>query len=188
MKTYTKLLSGIFILALALTLQSCSKCKDVECQNSGTCKKGDCECTAPYFGTLCEYECKNGGTISGDACNCATGYEGTECETEEREKFIAIYSANATCNSGSNSYTATISKSTGSVTEVKMSGAWGIFSNTVKATIDGVNITIPNQEPDNDGITIEGSGSISANEKIVSLTYTITDQSPDNCSATWTKQ
>lgn len=167
MKKITPLLSGISILGLALTLLSCNKCKDVECLNGGDCNKDDGKCI------------------------CLTGYEGTDCGTEEREKFIAIYSASASCSiSGSSNYTATISKSTGNVTEVKLSGAWGIFSNTVKATVDGTDITIPDQEPDNDGYRISGSGSISANQNIVSVTYTITDpqSATDNCSATWTKQ
>ncbi|MGB0403152.1 MAG: hypothetical protein ACPGEG_03580, partial [Salibacteraceae bacterium] len=35
---------------------SCDKCKDVDCLNSGTCDKGECECTTFYSGDKCEAE------------------------------------------------------------------------------------------------------------------------------------
>ena len=53
----------------AVLYTSCSKdaCKDVTCQNGGTCSDGN--------------------------CTCVTGYEGTNCETASRTKFIKQWSA-----------------------------------------------------------------------------------------------
>ena len=45
------------VLSLLLCLSSCKKdpCKDITCQNGGTCNDtGLCECAAGYEGTMCE--------------------------------------------------------------------------------------------------------------------------------------
>lgn len=67
-----------------VTYTACNKdeCKDVVCQNGGTCVTG--------------------------TCNCPTGYEGTNCETLSRAKFIGTYTGNETCTIGSDNYTVTI--------------------------------------------------------------------------------
>jgi hypothetical protein len=55
----------------AVFYTSCNKdeCKDVVCQNSGTCNADDGSCT------------------------CATGYEGNNCETKSIDKFVKQWSA-----------------------------------------------------------------------------------------------
>ncbi|MBS1643781.1 MAG: calcium-binding EGF-like domain-containing protein [Bacteroidetes bacterium] len=67
-----------------VTFTACTKdeCKDVVCQNGGTCVSG--------------------------ACVCATGYEGTNCEIKSRDKFIGTYTGNETCTVGTDTYTVTI--------------------------------------------------------------------------------
>lgn len=66
-------------LLLLLTLFSCKKdpCKDINCQNAGTCNE-------------------NG------FCECATGYEGLQCEIAASKKFIGNYGALYDCVSAEN--------------------------------------------------------------------------------------
>lgn len=48
--------------------------------------------------------CQNGGTCSGGNCTCPTGYEGDRCQTLSRDKFIGTYTGNETCTVGSDEY------------------------------------------------------------------------------------
>lgn len=88
----------IFSLALsfaAIALTGCKDpCKDVACQNAGTCDDG--------------------------TCICATGYEGTNCETEQRAKFLATYNVQESCTFfGNDNFTISIAPSAqGGVTGV----------------------------------------------------------------------
>ncbi len=72
-----KLYSLLAAVAVATTVffASCSedKCKNVTCQNLGTCIDG--------------------------ACECASGYEGTNCETLSRAKFLGNYTFDETPSS-----------------------------------------------------------------------------------------
>lgn len=63
---------------------SCNKdaCKDVTCQNGGTCNDGKCTCT--------------------------TGYEGTNCETKSRDKFVGVYTGSEICSVGTDNYSITL--------------------------------------------------------------------------------
>ncbi len=78
-----------------ISLQSCvDKCRDVTCQNGGTCYDGECDCPTGYSGTNCEIEpctyvqwtgtlnCQSGYyPVSNTTC-CPTGYPyffGTSC-------------------------------------------------------------------------------------------------------------
>lgn len=63
---------------------ACNKdeCKDVVCQNGGTCSEGK--------------------------CTCATGYEGTNCETKSRDKFVGTYTGAESCTTGTDNYSITL--------------------------------------------------------------------------------
>ncbi len=64
----------------AVTYTSCNKdeCKDVVCENGGTC--------------------------SGGNCNCPVGYEGDRCEIVSSLKMLGDYNGNETCDVGSDDY------------------------------------------------------------------------------------
>jgi hypothetical protein len=147
-------LIGAFLLT---TTTSCGdKCADKDCGN-GTCLDGTCE--------------------------CETGYEGDDkgiCNVEVRTKFLGNYTTNETCsNSGTAApYLVGVSNGAG-ISDVLLSGFYGPtdtggFVAAVKATVDGTSITIARQEPDNDNIFVEGSGSISGN--VMTMTYSVSDE------------
>jgi hypothetical protein len=71
----------------AITYTACNKdeCKDVVCQNGGTCVSG--------------------------TCSCPTGYEGNNCETKSRDKFIGTYIGQENCTIGNDNYTITVTTS-----------------------------------------------------------------------------
>lgn len=64
----------LFTLSFGIFMTSCSDpCKDISCNEVGTCDDG--------------------------TCICDTGYEGANCETESREKFIGTWESDSpTCN------------------------------------------------------------------------------------------
>lgn len=159
---------ALFATALIFFYTSCTTdpCKDVVCLNDGVCNAGNCD--------------------------CAPGYEGTDCSTVSRDKFIGTFLVNDVCTtSGSSSYNVVITSSSTDVTKAFISNAWNAFTNLVNATIDGSAITIPLQEPDGDGFTISGSGTMDVANGVITMTYTVTDtntSTTDNCNATWTLQ
>jgi hypothetical protein len=147
-------------------LNSCTQdpCKDVVCQNGGTCVAGNCD--------------------------CVTGYEGDSCQTLSRAKFIGTWAVDDDgTSSGPANYNITVTAGT-AVTAVNIDGLWQLFVNSITANIDGNAITIPLQEPDNDDYTIEGSGTITpGTTSTVAMTYTVTDpiSQQDVVTSAWTK-
>ena len=166
MKKLSILTAGImmvFSLAIITFYSSCTDpCKDVVCLNAGTCVDG--------------------------ACSCADGYEGDDCGTAIRQKFIGSWTAADACSlSGTGAYTVTVTAGTG-IFDVKITNMWNAFVNQVNATISGNTITISTQEPDSDGFTISGTGTISSDGLTITWTYTVTDTSTgdtDTCTSTW---
>jgi hypothetical protein len=155
---------GVF----SATFMSCTPdpCKDVICNNGGSCLDG--------------------------ACQCASGFEGTNCQTLSRAKFIGTYNCSDACSTGSGTYVNTISASADSmkITFGNMSGLTTALATptSVFATVSGSNFTIPSQPVVGAVATsIAGSGSMSGS--IISTTYTVTVGAvTDACSGTWTKQ
>ncbi|MEY2829533.1 MAG: hypothetical protein RIQ33_1392 [Bacteroidota bacterium] len=160
-KFFAFALMTVLSVASVTYFNSCKKdpCKDVVCNNGGTCVDGTCSCT--------------------------TGYEGTTCETEMRTKYlVSSTSFTEACNGGS-TYNMTISKGS-SINEVIIEnlGNYSCTSGTytVKATINGTVLTIPSQTVCS--TVFSGSGTI-ANGK-VSISYKATYGTPsvtDDCTA-----
>lgn len=193
MKTYKHvLLTSLFILTAfsSVLYTACTKsdkCSGVVCQNGGTCAGGTCSCPTNYTGSRCEIltdsclviTCKNGGTCNKGTCACPTGTEGIHCDSISAIKFTKLWSANDVAGGGNNlNYTAQIflASSTLNYTQVTIMGiANQFFTNAVSATVDHNTITIPDQEPDNNGYGITGTG-IYQYGKIL-WSYTITQKS-----------
>jgi len=145
------------------------------------CNKDECK----------DVVCNNGGTCANGSCNCATGYEGTNCETETRAKFVKTWTASdkdITNDDALPTYTSSIVNGT-TVTEVKISSfSDDYFTADVRATVSGNTITIPSQQPDNDLYYVEGSGTYNSSDKKITWTYTITDPVNQKISYTGTWQ
>ena len=129
--------------------------------------------------------CQNGGTCSGGNCTCVPGYEGTSCETLSQTKFTSktwtASDKNVSTSAPIPTYVATITAGA-TVTDVligtfsgKTSSGTSYFVNDVKGTIsqDGLTITVASQAPDNDGYTVSGTGTYNNATKQITWSYTL---------------
>jgi hypothetical protein len=160
MKKIAYVFVGLLTIGSIALLPSCSKdkCKDVTCQNGGTCNDDDGSCT------------------------CATGYEGANCETAMRDKFIGTFkmNGNVNCNvTGSTALTnvtVTVSNSSTSIQKmvIAVGGSFSItatLNSSTSFTIDQTTIGT---------FTYSGNGSISGIQ--LSLTINEADSSvPETC-------
>ena len=195
MKKINLLLIALFSTMALTTMNSCSDpCKDVTCENAGTCNdEGLCECADTYFGESCETNCVNG-TYDAGTCGCDACYEGDACDVESRADMIGTYSGSDACSTtgATAAYNSTVAASSASASAdgILVTGLWdGFFINTITATVAGVNITIPNQEPDSDGYTIQGSGIYT--DGTIAWTFTVTEvftNGVDQCTMSAVKQ
>jgi len=166
------------IVALgALTLSSCS--------------------SDPCEGKSATTLCTGNGTLSSDGtncnCTCNTGYAGTACNLT----LAGIYTANSDILGTSTSvtpYTSSISISGNTVSITKFKN--GFFVNSAIGTLSGKTITLnTDQQPDNDGYKLNGTGTITSTATQISIkwTYSITGPNAsgtivtDNLTGTWTK-
>jgi hypothetical protein len=114
-----------------------------------SCKKKDpCEdvrCTNPY------HICNNG------VCSCPTGREGDSCHIYSYEKFLGNYNVTENCynQQGNPPYYSNISKGFYNY-EVIISNILGSGYN-VKAVVDGIYISIPDQSFGSSRIVGEGT-------------------------------
>ena len=156
----------------AITYTSCNKdeCKDVVCQNGGTCNAD------------------NG------SCACATGYEGTSCEKKVNTKFAGVWAAAETCDgTASPSYQVTITADGTDPTKVVVSNL-GNYGCTVGGTVafDGtVNAATLTINDNTCNYQMNATGTFNA-DGTVSFTYTAAYEvagvgQTDNCTATLTK-
>lgn len=160
MKSFKQIAFGLILTvsAFGATLYtSCNKdkCKDVVCQNGGTCSDGN--------------------------CTCVTGYSGTNCETVYRTSYVNTYKGNATDNAGNN-YTnfRMVFAATGTdVTSMQLTiqdatgGSAGVPVLTISLanfTATGATFTVTSLT--SGGYTYTGSGTISGTTATLTLTET----------------
>lgn len=148
-----------------VTYTSCTKdeCKDVVCQNNGTCVSG--------------------------TCNCPTGYEGTTCQTKSRDKFIGTWAGADVCNSGTYNVTLSVASSSNEVNAlVNNPGGFG-NAITITGVVSSANeLTFTNQSAGGSGRLINGKMSISGNALTFEYTVTATIGADDACKGTYAKQ
>ncbi len=142
--TATALTLGLF----TVTFTACTPdpCKDVVCQNGGTCDA-------------------NGN------CACPAGYEGTTCATLSRDKFIGVFNGSETCTVGTDTYAVTCTANSDN-TKFNIQNLYNQSTILAIASADGNSFTIPSQTVAA-GVTGVGSGTISGNN--ITITYTLTD-------------
>lgn len=146
------------------------------------CKKDECK----------DVVCNNGGTCSSGKCVCATGYEGDKCETKFNAKYVGTWSVTETCGTATSTpYQVTITADASDPTKVLVSNL-GNYNCTVGGTINfngTVNTANSSQLTINDnkcGTQMNATGSISNGKLTFTYTATYTGGS-DNCTATLTK-
>lgn len=165
--------------ALMLSLNACTdECKDITCENGGTCDEGVCTCTDNYFGDKCETRCVNG-SYSGGTCSCSDGYEGASCETEWSEKFEGTYNGDDDCGFTYQSVVAASDEATLTITNFA-----GTNTTATVTVTSSDHVSIASQT--NGGFTYSGSGSISGTT--LTIDYTLSDGAiTDNCKVVYTR-
>jgi hypothetical protein len=112
-----------FSVFTSITYISCNrdKCKSVVCGHGGVCNSG--------------------------ACVCPSGYEGSNCETETREKFLGTWRVfEKGTRTPANQYAITIEKSSPQLTDVVITNFYNYFHTSIKASVIGDTLFIPNQQ------------------------------------------
>lgn len=180
---------SIGLLATGLMMfNGCSDpCKDVTCENGGTCDEGTCTCATDYYGDDCSVYCVNGtGTSSG--CTCDTGYEGTDCTTKWQDKFTGTFNVSDQCASGTYTYQSTVTAG-GTDTEISFSN-FGGFQVSITGTLTSSTAFDILSQTDASSRNFVGSGSINTSGNTITMSYTVTfsDNTTDDCTGTFTRQ
>jgi hypothetical protein len=103
---------------------------------------------------------------------CSSGYEGTDCNTLAKTKFIGVWTV--TLPPTGLAYLDTISSASGAP-NVTISRAFAAFTfmHPINATVNNNIITIPEQEPDSNNDTVQGSGTLNAAGNSITWIYQI---------------
>gem|GEM_PF-478779 len=201
MSMVRKLVYLLSVIFLSLTIQSCDQCiglfgkEKVECNNGGTCNDGECDCLKGYSGVSCDSvdicELDNVVCIYGDCmdglCLCDNGYEGENCEVESRKKFLGEYTISEYCDPLDTlvGHKMIIEKDPLDDSKVHMRNVFnyiqfdliGFYSKVSATPVTGsMDIKINYQEPDDNGKTITGIGTIDmsdTNNIRLNIDYTI---------------
>lgn len=167
MKSFKQIALSAFITISAfgaVLYTSCNKdeCKDVVCQNGGTCSAG--------------------------ICTCATGYEGTNCETKSRDKFVGTYAGTEICTTGNDAYSVIISANSDAI-KLTMTGLYNdpTAPYTAICTMTSATaFTFSGSSSASTSIIFSGTGTLASNT--VTIKYTVTNGATSNsCTFTGTK-
>jgi len=146
----------------ALTLQSCKKdpCKNVTCQNGGTCQDGNCRCSLPW--------------------------EGSKCEVDARDKFVGLWRGTSQCQGGDGPEEEVLSITKSSTTPDRII-IEGVIDGQLTSSSE---FRVPSQTVNVDGIgvTISGRGNLNGNQLRLTLTYTVQGGGTFTCTGTYNKQ
>lgn len=148
----------------AVVYTSCNKdeCKDVVCQNGGTCTEGK--------------------------CTCVTGYEGTNCETKSRDKFIGTYAGTEICTVGSDSYSVIVSANSDAI-KLTMTGLYNDPTAPYTAICSMIAVdsfSFSGSSSASAAVVFSGTGKLTGNS--LKITYTVTNGATSNsCVFTGTK-
>lgn len=102
--------------------------------------------------------------------------------TYARDKFIGTFAGTETCDSGTYSWSMTVTESTTDVDGIILSN-FGDFGESIRATVSGSNLTLNDTQV---GITFSGTGTI--NGSALTINYAASGAFTDNCVANCIKQ
>ena len=147
------------------------------------CNKDECK----------DVVCQNGGTCSGGNCSCQTGWEGPRCETRVNAKFAGTWNAAETCSGVPANYIVTITADPANPTQVLVNnlGAYGCSVGgtvTFNGSVNSFSLTINDNKC---GYQMNATGTYNSDGS-VTVNYTATydpgtGTQTDNCSVTLTK-
>ena len=146
-----------------VTYTACNKdeCKDVTCNNGGTCINGN--------------------------CSCPTGYEGSKCEIVSAASLPGVYTATEDCQppltGGPSSWSSTVSTSSSDETRIVISN-FGNSSTNVTAQVDKNAITIDATTIGTRNVT--GTGTV--NGSTLTINYQLSGTPSYSCTMTMTLQ
>jgi len=150
-----------------VTYTSCNKdkCKDVVCNNGGTCNTTD-------------------GT-----CSCKTGYEGADCGTLTRAKFVGSWTGTDYCTNPSD--TVGINLTVGTATndvQATVTNAGGFGSTvTITGTVTATNIITFTGQSVATGVSLSGTITLNTSNTMT-FAYTVVDNTgTQTCSGNYTK-
>ncbi|MCX7607392.1 MAG: hypothetical protein N2170_09045 [Bacteroidia bacterium] len=147
MKRLQTIMGGV-LLTLLLSTLGCKKdpCKDVTCQNGGTCVDGKCNCSLPW--------------------------EGTKCEVDARDKFAGAWSGTENCGGGVENVSTTISKSSVEAIAILIDGQIrGRLTSSTTFEIPSQQINSGGTT-----VTISGNGVLNGNTLSLTITYSVGGQ------------
>ena len=129
----------------ALTLQSCKKdpCKNVTCQNGGTCQDGNCRCSLPW--------------------------EGSKCEVDARDKFVGLWRGTFNCGGSPGEEVFSIIKSSTTASRIIIGG--GIYGELTSSNTFDIPTQTGNMN--GTAITIYGRGNINGSQLTLEYILTI---------------
>lgn len=156
----------------AITYTACNKdaCKDVVCQNGGTCVSG--------------------------ACSCPTGYEGNNCQNKTRDRFVGTWQGSDVCNSATYTITLTIGATSTSDVTALISNPGGFGTGvTITGTVSSSNTLSFTSANVGGGRTLTGTmtftgGTSTSDPTNMTFAYSVTPTtgSADVCNGSYTKQ
>ncbi|HYD21017.1 MAG TPA: hypothetical protein VEB40_06035 [Flavipsychrobacter sp.] len=133
---------------ITVVYTSCTpdKCKDVVCQNGGTCGEGN--------------------------CTCPTGFSGTLCATNDATKFLGTWTGSTNCGSGTQLI---ITQGTGATILISSNAGTGSCFKTFNmvGTVNGNTATFNQTELDNcaNSYTMAGTATITGNSITFSMNF-----------------
>lgn len=102
--------------------------------------------------------------------------------------YAGVYQTTSSCGGNPFSYSLTVAANGANAITINNLSNLGSSLGTVNATINGLVVTIPQQQPSGSVFTVNGSGTLSSNKKTLNLSYTVSDGgSQSNCTSNGTK-
>ena len=158
---------ALFSFGIMTTQQSCkNECKDVVCENGGTCDEE-----------------------TGD-CNCVEGYDGANCETEFRAEMLDTFNVSDVVTSidnpgseGTWTYESTVAAGS-SIMEITFSN-FGSFGSTIKGVLTDTNSGTISSQTDAAGRKFTGTFATSGSDLTVDYTVEYTDATTDDGACTF---
>lgn len=102
--------------------------------------------------------------------------------------YAGVYQTTSSCGGNPFSYSLTVAANGTNAITINNLSNLGQNLGTVNATINGLVVTIPQQQPSGSVFTVNGSGTLSSNKKTLNLSYTVSDGGSQSvCTSNGTK-